>query len=613
MNPSADDDESAGYVGGPTSAIIAYKNPSISVTVVDVDAERIDAWNSSSLPIYEPGLADIVSITRDGISQLNKENHGRHAYSDDTTNESKDSRTISGRRANLFFSTNVDKAVAEADIIFVTVNTPVKSHGIGSGEALDMTFVEAATKSIALAAKGDKIVVEKSTVPCRTAEWMRDILEANASSGVRFTVLSNPEFLAEGSAVMDLLCPDRVLIGSLPDLESSEAAASLAEIYAAWVPADRIITMNLWSAELSKLAANALLAQRISSINSISAICEATGADVDEVAYACGLDTRIGPRMLKAGPGFGGSCLKKDILNLAYLAESLHLPQVATYWRSVVEMNEFQIDRFAQRIITCLSNTVRKKKIAILGFTYKEDTGDVRESAAIKLATTLIAEEAQLLVFDPVAQDDQIWKQFAESGFGGDRLGKHLTICRTAYDACVGAHAVVIPTAWDYFSNKISLAQSTPVSTPIPGELDPDRVAVAQLTSSASSLSIKSLNDKMRVAIFAGPSSAIVAADAERLVSGTLTGHENNPQVAQREGEERQHLDWASIAEVMQDPMLVFDSRNILDVDKLEKLGFQVESIGKPSLTARGYQASNVFSGLSRVRATPPKSDRLGL
>lgn len=290
------------YLGGPTCAVIAEKNPDIIVTIVDINPTRIAAWNSDTLPIYEPGLDKIVKGCR-------------------------------GR--NLFFSTDVDKGIIEADLIFVSVNTPTKKKGVGAGYAADLGYVESATRHIARVAQSDKIVVEKSTVPCRTAHSMRYILEANARPGIHFDILSNPEFLAEGTAVPDLMRPDRVLIGSLDTLAGRAAAASLADIYASWVPRGQIIAMNLWSSELSKLAANALLAQRISSINALSAICEATGADVDEVSYACGLDTRIGSKFLKASVGFGGSCFQKDILNLVYLSESLHLPEVAAYWRQV--------------------------------------------------------------------------------------------------------------------------------------------------------------------------------------------------------------------------------------------------------------------------------------
>ncbi|KAI5793859.1 UDP-glucose/GDP-mannose dehydrogenase family, NAD binding domain-containing protein [Peziza echinospora] len=412
----------AGYVGGPTCAIIALKNPHIQVTIVDLNASRIAAWNSDNLPIFEPGLDEVV-----------KECRGR----------------------NLFFSTEVDKAIIEAELIFVSVNTPTKYFGIGAGAAADMRYIEAATRQIATLATSDKIVVEKSTVPCRTAQSMRIILEANAKPGVHFDILSNPEFLAEGTAVADLVNPDRVLIGSLNTVAGCSAAASLADIYASWVPRTRIITMNLWSSELSKLAANALLAQRISSINALSAICEATGADIDEVSYACGLDSRIGPKFLKASVGFGGSCFQKDILNLAYLSESLHLPEVALYWRQVVDMNEYQKRRFTNRIISSLFNTLTAKKVAVFGFAFKKDTGDTRESAAITVVKYLLAENAQVSIYDPKVEESQIWMDLSEPGIVDDlvALKKKVTIARDPYECAREAEAIVICTEWDEFKD----------------------------------------------------------------------------------------------------------------------------------------------------------------
>ncbi|KAA8895091.1 UDP-glucose/GDP-mannose dehydrogenase family, NAD binding domain-containing protein [Sphaerosporella brunnea] len=412
----------AGYVGGPTCAVIAARNPHVQVTIVDLNALRIAAWNSDDLPIYEPGLDEVVKSCR-------------------------------GR--NLFFSTDVDKAIIEADLIFVSVNTPTKTQGMGAGFAADLGYVESATRHIAKVAQGDKIVVEKSTVPCRTAQSMRFILEANARPGIHFDILSNPEFLAEGTAIADLMNPDRVLIGSLNTEAGRSAAASLVDIYAGWIKREQIITTNLWSSELTKLAANAMLAQRISSINALSAICEATGADVDEVSYACGLDTRIGPKFLKASVGFGGSCFQKDILNLVYLSESLHLPEVAAYWKQVVEMNEYQKKRFVNRIISCLFNTLTGKKIAILGFAFKKDTGDTRESPAITLCKYLRAERANVAIYDPKVAESQIWMDLTEPGITDDlaKLQKQISIADSAYAACKGADAVVVCTEWDEFRN----------------------------------------------------------------------------------------------------------------------------------------------------------------
>jgi UDPglucose 6-dehydrogenase len=403
----------AGYVGGPTMAMIALKAPGIRVTVVDMNAARIAAWNSGTLPIYEPGLDEVVN-----------ERRGK----------------------NLHFSTDVRGSIQAADIIFVAVNTPTKSYGVGAGRAADLRFIESVARTIAEVAGGSKIIVEKSTIPVKTAETIKDILAANAR-GAKFQVLSNPEFLAEGTAVADLLNPDRVLIGGERTPEGDAAVQTLVEVYAHWVPRERIITTNLWSSELSKLVANAFLAQRISSINSISALCEATGADVDEVANAIGKDSRIGPKFLKASVGFGGSCFQKDILNLAYLCEKFGLPEVAAYWESVVKMNDWQKHRFASRIVAALYNSVADKKIAVLGFAFKKDTNDTRESAAIAVCRDLLGEQANVAVYDPKVPAAEIRHDVLGKGNDDPRL----TVAASAYEAAAGAHALAIVTEWDEF------------------------------------------------------------------------------------------------------------------------------------------------------------------
>ncbi|EIW71353.1 UDPglucose 6-dehydrogenase [Tremella mesenterica] len=409
----------AGYVGGPTCAVIALKCPNIQVTIVDLNQARIDAWNSDNLPIYEPGLDDVVKAAR-------------------------------GK--NLFFSTDVDKAIAEADLIFVSVNTPTKKTGIGAGFAADLNYLQLATRRIAEVSNSSKIVVEKSTVPCRTAESMRTILEANSKPGCTFDILSNPEFLAEGTAIADLFAPDRVLIGSLQTQSGLDACEALMSVYSNWVPRERILTVGLWSSELSKLAANAMLAQRISSVNALSAICEATGANIDEVAYAVGKDSRMGSKFLKASVGFGGSCFQKDILNLVYLSESLHLPEVARYWRAVVEMNEHQKSRFARKVVDTLFNTITGKKIAILGWAFKKDTGDTRESPAITIANHFLSEKARITVYDPQVTESQIWLDLTDYGaIPAEPIKPHMTICESALEACHNAEAIVICTEWDEF------------------------------------------------------------------------------------------------------------------------------------------------------------------
>jgi UDPglucose 6-dehydrogenase len=399
-------------------AMIALKCPDIEVEVVDINAQRIAEWNSDRLPVFEPGLDDVV-------------------------------RQCRGR--NLKFSTEVDRAIAESDIIFVSVNTPTKSYGIGAGRAADMTYIEACARQIARVAKGKKIVVEKSTLPVRTAESLKTVLRAN-SEGAEFQVLSNPEFLAEGTAVEDLQKPDRVLIGGETTPEGMEAAELLASVYARWVPRDRIITTNLWSSELSKLVANAFLAQRISSINAISALCEATEADVDEVAFAIGRDSRIGPKFLKSSVGFGGSCFQKDILNLVYLCQHFGLPEVAEYWEQVIKMNDWQKARFSKAIVRSLFNTVTGKKIAIFGFAFKKDTNDTRESAAIYVCKDLLVEQARLAIYDPQVGARQVFKDLEQQQVLADgRDNPQITLCEDPYAAAEGAHAIAVLTEWDEF------------------------------------------------------------------------------------------------------------------------------------------------------------------
>ncbi len=456
----------AGYVGGPTMAMIAKQCPDIEVHVVDLNQARIDQWNSDDLPVYEPGLDEIV-----------REARGR----------------------NLKFSTQVDAAISDANIIFIAVNTPTKSFGIGAGRAANLEFIEKCARQIAKCSKGHKLIVEKSTLPVRTAEAVKRILSSSAN-GATFDVLSNPEFLAEGTAVHDLLHPDRVLIGG----ESLEAVERLAQVYGRWIPRERILTTNLWSSELSKLAANAFLAQRVSSINAISALCEATGADVDEVAKAIGTDSRIGPKFLKASVGYGGSCFQKDILNLVYLCEHFGLREVAQYWEQVVVMNDYQKRRFSERIVRTMFNTVSDKKIAIWGFAFKKDTNDTRESAAIHVCRDLLEERAKLVIYDPRVPESQIRSElemsFADSVGGlSDKHRKlietNVTVVSDAYSAASEAHAIAVLTEWDEFKTVDSL----------------------------------------------------------RIFDG------------------------------MRQPAFIFDGRNILDREKLVKIGFEVHSIGRPA------------------------------
>ena len=411
----------AGYVGGPTMAVIAQKCPDIEVTVVDLNQARIDRWNHpdvTQIPIYEPGLAEIVAQTR------NK---------------------------NLFFSTDVDGAIDKADIIFISVNTPTKTYGSGKGMAADLKYIELCARQIARVAKNDKIVVEKSTLPVRTAEAIKSILD-HTGNGVQFQILSNPEFLAEGTAIDDLLSPDRVLIGGDPTPAGKRAIQTLVDIYAKWVPSDRILTTNVWSSELSKLTANAFLAQRVSSINAISELCEKTGANVTEVARAIGMDSRIGSKFLKASVGFGGSCFQKDILNLVYIAKSFGLHEVADYWEQVIIMNAHQKKRFSRKIVQTLYNTVADKKIAFLGWAFKKDTNDTRESAAIYVADDLINEQAMIAVYDPKVSEGRMLADldYLETRTP-DANKQALKGSEDAYEACAGAHAIAVLTEWDAF------------------------------------------------------------------------------------------------------------------------------------------------------------------
>ncbi|WP_026897743.1 UDP-glucose 6-dehydrogenase [Daejeonella oryzae] len=411
----------AGYVGGPTMAVIAKQCPGIKVTVVDLNEARITAWNdedSNNIPIYEPGLSEVVAEAR-------------------------------GR--NLFFSTDVDKAIDEADIIFISVNTPTKTYGAGKGMAADLKFIELCARQISRVAKSDKIIVEKSTLPVRTAEALRDILH-NTGNGVKFQILSNPEFLAEGTAVSDLLNPDRVLIGGDSTEDGKEAVEALVNIYAQWIPRERILTTNVWSSELSKLVANAFLAQRISSINAISELCEKTEADVNEVARAIGTDSRIGSKFLKASVGFGGSCFQKDILNLVYISRSFGLNEVADYWEQVIIMNDHQKKRFATNIVRDLYNTVSGKKIAFLGWAFKKDTNDTRESAGIYVADELLNEQANINVYDPKVKDKQIYADLDYLKTREPQVNREvLTVFNDPYEACKDTHAIAILTEWDEF------------------------------------------------------------------------------------------------------------------------------------------------------------------
>ncbi|KAI0880575.1 nucleotide sugar dehydrogenase [Annulohypoxylon maeteangense] len=589
----------AGYVGGPTAAVIALQNPQLRVTVVDKNVQRIRRWNSAHLPIYEPGLGEIVRITRDGSRKCYFFNHpeSEQVFNCDQLHHS-NWAVLPERQPNLFFSTQVARTIAEADIVLIAVNTPTKTRGTGAGIATDMTAFEAVTSEVAQHARPGIIIVEKSTVPCRTADLVRRTMAVHRPN-VHFEILSNPEFLAAGTAMKDLMFPDRVLIGSSTTASGRWAAEALADVYAAWVPRERIVTTNVYSSELSKLVANSMLAQRISSINSISAICEKTGANVDEIAASIGYDPRIGDKFLKAGIGFGGSCFKKDILSLVYLAESLGLEEVGEYWRQVVKMNEYQRDRFSRRVISCLNNTLVGKKITLLGYAFKANTSDTRESPALEVVKTLLEEgPREIAIFDPCCNPVVVRAEIKELLDGRAALkedGGPIEIYSSPYTACDGTHAILITTEFDEFRTtpstklcKMSSVKAKP-TVKIEKKRDIDPRPIIDLTK--------------------GPTETEILAIHKYLLSTTAPVPDNDPlqrykpepncesdcpdcgliktsgySTAGNSGEDRpkERLDWSKIAFNMNKPKWLFDGKGIVDADQLSTLyGIKVESIGR--------------------------------
>ncbi|OAA46095.1 UDP-glucose 6-dehydrogenase [Metarhizium rileyi] len=583
----------AGYVGGPTAAVVAFQNPHIKVTVVDRDELRIRRWNSRHPPIYEPGLHDIVRVARDGSRDF--------AFSNESASESEATSAEDGdlsvprRPANLFFTTDVAKSIGEADIVLVAVNTPTKERGVGAGSATDMTAFEAVTAVVAQYAREGAIIVEKSTVPCRTAQLVADTLSMHRP-GVHFEILSNPEFLAAGTAVNDLLYPDRILIGSAPTPSGKRAAEALVDVYAAWVPRDRILTTNVWSSELAKLVANSMLAQRISSINSISALCEQTGADVDEVARAVGVDPRIGNKFLMAGIGFGGSCFKKDVLNLVYLADTMGLPEVGEYWRQVVKMNEYARDRFTNRVIKCLNNTLVGKKVAILGYAFKKNTSDTREAPALEMIKTLLEERPrEIAVFDPCC-NPLVIKEEIKMLLGDVAAGNNISVYGNAYDACNGATAVVIATEFDEFRNQPAPKPApAPVQEPAPKMIgrkpnpksDPrpfrkpvptanDLLSLHKYLVQRPGETSDDPLDRFNVE----PSCTDDCPDCIQERRSMKTGHATGMGSAE-EYKAKERIDWVCIADTMAKPRWVFDGRGVIDSREMVKLGVRVESVGR--------------------------------
>ncbi|KAF4447745.1 UDPglucose 6-dehydrogenase [Fusarium austroafricanum] len=581
----------AGYVGGPTAAVVAFQNPNIQVTVVDRDTTRIRRWNSRHPPIYEPGLHDIVRIARDG---------GRPTkVSNEPTTDSEGSSAEEGeiavaeRKPNLFFSTDIAKHIGEADIVLVAVNTPTKYRGVGAGSATDMTAFEAVTGVVAQYAREGAIIVEKSTVPCRTAQLVADTLNMHRP-GVHFEILSNPEFLAAGTAVNDLLYPDRILIGSAPTPSGKRAAEALVKVYNAWIPRERILTTNVWSSELAKLVANSMLAQRISSINSISAVCEQTGADVDEVARAVGVDPRIGNKFLMAGIGFGGSCFKKDVLNLVYLAETMGLPEVAEYWRQVVKMNEYARDRFSNRVIKCLNNTLVGKKVTILGFAFKKNTSDTREAPALEMIKTLLEERPrEVAVFDPCCNPLVIKAEIKEL-LGPLAEGHNITVHGNAYDACESSTAIIIATEFDEFRN-----QPPPPPAPTPAvqsktigrkpnpKADPrpfenaapsanELLALHKHLVQRPDVQSEDPLDRFNVEPSCEDDCPDCIQERESKESGFATGMGSSEEYKAKE-----RVDWVRISQSMAKPRWVFDGRGVIDSREMVKLGVRVESVGR--------------------------------
>ncbi|PMD36394.1 nucleotide sugar dehydrogenase [Hyaloscypha variabilis F] len=585
----------AGYVGGPTAAVMAFQNPHINVTVVDRDPIRIKQWKTKHLPIYEPGLYEILRVARDGSKACSFYNEATRSDSLDSMSSAssstsecesqcgdhRDEIAVQGRTPNLFFSTEVSKTISEADIVLIAVNTPTKMRGMGSGKATDVTALEAVTREIAIHAKPGAIIVEKSTVPCRTAELIQDTLKVHRPTQ-SFEVLSNPEFLAAGTAINDLLSPDRVIIGSSSTSAGRHAAETLASVYASWVPRNRIVTMNTWSSELSKLVANSMLAQRISSINSISAICEATGADISEVAKSIGMDPRIGDKYLKAGIGFGGSCFRKDVLSLVYLAESLGLEEVAEYWTSVLSVNVWQRERFVRRAVRCLNNTLVGKKLAVLGYAFKKDTNDTRESPALECIKLLLEDcPREIAVFDPCCDPATIKAEIGKLA-GKDVLkenGGSIEVYADAYAACVDAHAVLIMTECDEFKSSPSLTHGPKAKSMKKRPIDPRPFARLEPTESE----VLELQ-RFLVSAFSAED-PLQRFEQEPLCDDAceLCGREGDELektvVLNKEGKDK--LDWARIAYHLLKPKWVFDGRGVVDEREMSSLEVRLESIGK--------------------------------
>ncbi|KAI6087644.1 nucleotide sugar dehydrogenase [Hypoxylon rubiginosum] len=578
----------AGYVGGPTAAIMAYQNPHLRVTVVDNNEQRIRRWNSEHLPIYEPGLGDIVRIARDGSRQFQFTNKPIDQHQQSTSLgqnflQHDEQVTVPARSPNLFFSTQVGECIREADIVLIAVNTPSRTKGVGAGSATNMSSFNGVARVVAQHARPGAIIVEKSTVPCMTSKSVKRIL-ALYRPGIHFEILSNPEFLAAGSAMKDLMYPERVLIGSELTPTGRLASAALASVYAAWVPPSRIITVDIFSSELVKLVANSMLAQRVSSINSVSALCEKVGADIDAVASILGADSRIGDKFLKAGIGFGGSCFKKDLLGMIYLAETVHLPEVAEYWRQVIVMNEFQRDRFVRRVVACFDNCLASLKITLLGYAFKANTSDTRETPALGIIKMLLHEDpVEIAIFDPCCNPEVVKAEIKaliqdEPALKED--GGPIVVYSDAYDACAGSDAVLITTDFDEFRSTPKEGEPTAESAdprPFPPHLHgPTETEILSLHKYL--LSVPSSADKIDDPLgryLPEPACESNCPDCGLIkTSGYSTAgntDENRPKIP---------LDWQRIVVDMNPPKLLFDGKGIIDAEEMSELGFQVERIG---------------------------------
>ncbi|KAH7377075.1 UDP-glucose 6-dehydrogenase [Plectosphaerella cucumerina] len=555
----------AGFVGGPTAALVAFHNPHLQVTVVDLNAERVDAWNSPHLPIHEAGLPKIVRIARDGTNETT-------AFLPSVGKSVK----VAPREPNLVFTTDVKNGIGAADVVLICVNTPTKTYGIGAGFTADLSAVEGASETVARYAKDGAIIVEKSTVPTGTARMIREIMSQYRPE-CEFEIVSNPEFLAEGTAVRDLMHPDRILIGSSTTPAGLRAANALKKVYAGWVPEKNILTVNTWSSELTKLVANAMLAQRISSINSISALCEELGADVQEISRGIGADTRLGKKFLHAGVGFGGSCFEKDILNLTYMARILHLDTVADYWYGVLEINKYQRERFAQKVHRALNGNLRGKKVAILGFAFKEGTNDTRNSIAVHIIGELADERPrEIAIFDPGCSTEEIMFEVRQH-IQDERQLAQIKVYNNWRETTDGASAICILTPWYHFHYPPKAQASARRDSLWNGAKDqlphadagflgpnPSEMDLIELENFVTRGSNKTVTDPLK-----------------RMKPEVCPEGCKGCDYAVAAEDEGDAVDWEEVSAMMKLPKLVLDGRNIVSAPELEKLGFKVQGIGK--------------------------------